>query len=149
MFRAAKLASLTGLRQGDLLTLRWDQIGEHSIEHETNKSRSKKRRSKKPKVASIPLYDELRTFLATCPSDASTVLTTSRGKPWKGWGTDWNKAMRKAGLDEEDLHFHDLRGTAATKFFKAGFSEGEIAVFLAWSEKNVARISALLFVSAR
>jgi len=142
VFRAAKLASLTGLRQGDLLALRWDQIGKYSIEREANKSKSKKRKSKKPKVASIPLYKELVDFLATCPRSASTVLTTSFGKPWKGWGTDWNKALHKSGLIEEGLHFHDLRGTAATKFFKAGFSEGEIAVFLAWSEKNVARIIA-------
>jgi integrase len=142
VFRAAKLASLTGLRLGDLLDLRWDQIGIQSIERETNKSRSKKRKSKKGKTASIPLYDELRDFLAACPKGSATVLTTSRGKPWVGWGSGWNEAVRKSGLVEKDLHFHDLRGTAATKFFKAGFTEQEIAVFLAWSEKNVARIIA-------
>jgi integrase len=142
VFRAAKLAALTGLRQGDLLGLRWDQIGAQSIERVTNKSRSKKRKSKKAKVASIPLYDELREFLASCPKTASTVLTTSRETPWVGWGSGFNDAMHQSGLASKDLHFHDLRGTAATNFFKAGFSEGEIAVFMAWSEKNVAQIIA-------
>jgi integrase len=141
VFRAAKLASLTGLRQGDLLALRWDQIGAQSIERQTNKSQSKKRRGK-AKVASIPLYDELRDFLATCPKTAPTVLTTSRGTSWEGWGSGWNEAMHGSGLAEKDLHFHDLRGTAATKFFKAGFNEQKIAVFLGWSEKGVARIIA-------
>ncbi|HEY4075710.1 MAG TPA: tyrosine-type recombinase/integrase [Rhizomicrobium sp.] len=139
VFRAAKLASLTGLRQGDLLMLRWDQIGEKSIERHTNKSRSKKK-AKRARVASIPLYSGLRDFLATCPRTASTVLTTSKGTSWEGWGTGWNQALQESGLAERDLHFHDLRGTAATKFYKAGLTEREIAVILGWSEQNVTRI---------
>lgn len=133
VFRAAQLASLTGLRQGDLLALRWDQISDLAIEKATSKSGGQR-------SATIPLYRELRKFLATCPKVAETVLATSRGTPWKGWGTDWNKAMRVSGLSECGLRFHDLRGTAATKFFVAGFSEREIAVMLGWSEKQVERI---------
>lgn len=142
VFRAAKLASLTGLRLGDLLALRWDQIGEKSIERKTNKSQSKKKKTKKAKVASIPLYKELKNFLDECPRSekAETVLTTSRGTPWEGWGTGWNDAMTESGLIEQDLHFHDLRGTAATKFYKAGLTEREIAIILGWSEQNVSRI---------
>ncbi len=41
--------------------------------------------------------------------------------------------MKEAGLADRDLHFHDLRGTAATKFFLAGFTVREIAETLAWS----------------
>jgi integrase len=140
VFRAAKLASLTGLRQGDVLTLRWDQIGDLMIERETNKSRSKKRKWKKPKVAVIPLYGELREFLTSCPRTATTVLTTSRGTPWEGWGTGWNEAMRESGLSERNLHFHDLRGTAATKFYAADIPERHIAVMLGWSEEHVRSI---------
>jgi len=38
------------------------------------------------------------------------------------------------------LHFHDLRGTAATKFYIAGLSIRVIAEILAWSEDQVERI---------
>jgi integrase len=39
-----------------------------------------------------------------------------------------------------DLHFHDLRGTAATKFYIAGLPTRVIAEILAWSEEQVERI---------
>jgi len=43
-------------------------------------------------------------------------------------------------LAERDLHFNDLRGTAATKFYIAGFSMREIAETLAWEEESVEKI---------
>jgi len=42
--------------------------------------------------------------------------------------------------DERDLHFHDLRGTAATRFYTAGVSERVIAEIMGWEEEHVARI---------
>lgn len=133
VYRAAKLAELTGLRQGDLLLLTWEQINDLAIEKATGKSRGQR-------FATIPLYGELREFLATCPRTAETVLTTSRGTPWQGWGTGWNEAVKAAGLDAKGLRFHDLRGTAATRFYLAGFTIREIAVILAWSEDRVEKI---------
>jgi hypothetical protein len=41
---------------------------------------------------------------------------------------------------DRDLHFNDLRGTAATKFYIAGFSMREIAETLAWEEESVEKI---------
>ena len=38
------------------------------------------------------------------------------------------------------MHFHDLRGTAAFKFYTAGLSIRVIAEILAWSEDQVERI---------
>jgi integrase len=43
-------------------------------------------------------------------------------------------------LADKDLHFHDLRGTAATKFYIADLSIRVIAEMLAWSEDQVERI---------
>jgi integrase len=42
-----------------------------------------------------------------------------------------------AGMSERNLHFHDLRGTAATRFYIAGLSIRVIAEILAWSEDQV------------
>jgi len=38
------------------------------------------------------------------------------------------------------LHFHDLRGTAATRFYTAGLSEPVIAEIMGWDEEHVAKI---------
>jgi integrase len=43
-------------------------------------------------------------------------------------------------MNDRDLHFHDLRGTAATRFYLAGLSKRVIAEILAWSEDQVERI---------
>jgi hypothetical protein len=43
-------------------------------------------------------------------------------------------------MSEQDLHFNDVRGTAATKFYIAGFSMREIAETLAWDEESVEKI---------
>jgi len=38
------------------------------------------------------------------------------------------------------LHFHDLRGTAATRFYVAGLSIRAIGEILGWEEDNVEKI---------
>jgi integrase len=43
-------------------------------------------------------------------------------------------------MEGQDLHFHDLRGTAATKLYIAGLPVRVIAEILAWSEDQVERI---------
>jgi len=48
--------------------------------------------------------------------------------------------MIAAGLHGKNLHFHDLRGTAATNFYRAGLTTREIAEIMAWSEELVERL---------
>jgi integrase len=43
-------------------------------------------------------------------------------------------------MDDRDLHFHDLRGTAATRFYIAGLSIRVIAEIMGWEEDYVERI---------
>jgi integrase len=133
--RAVDLASHTGLRLGDLLRLSWSHIGDDAISITTGKSRHRRE-------AIIPLYDALRNVLASIPKRSTTVLTNSRNRPWTadGFGSSFNKAKIDAGLADSDRHFHDLRGTAATRFYTAGLSERVIAEIMGWSEDQVARI---------
>lgn len=130
---AAQLASLTGLRQGDLLRLSWSHIGELAIEIPTGKSKQRK-------ITLIPLYDELEQLLAKIPrrSGVTTVLTNTKGLPWRtGFGSSWQDAVGDQGADI-DKHFHDLRGTAATNFYVLGkFSEEEIAEIMTWDAEHV------------
>jgi integrase len=132
---AVDLASHTGLRLSDLLRLSWSHVGEDAIVFTTGKSRGRRE-------AIIPLYDDLRNVLASIPKRSPTILSNQLFRPWKsnGFGTAFNRAKIRAGMNDRDLHFHDLRGTAATKFYIAGLSIRVIAEILAWSEDQVERI---------
>ena len=130
---AVDLAAHTGLRLGDIVRLSWSHIGADEIVIATGKSRG--RRS-----ARIPIYDDLRAVLERIPKRATTVLTHSLGRPWaaKSLGNTFTKAKNAAGLT--DLHFHDLRGTAATRFYTAGLRENVIAEIMGWESEHVAKI---------
>ena len=132
--RGARLAALTGLRVSDLLRLAWSHIGDLAIEMKTGKSRGRR-------GVLIPITSDLRELLAEIPKRSTTVLTNEDGVPWKsGFSASWNKAKVRAGLGDRDLHFHDLRGTAATNFYRAGLTTREIAEILGWSEARVERL---------
>jgi integrase len=139
--QAARLAALTSLRKEDLLRLSWHHIKANSIEIETGKSggmRKGKRTAKK--VTLIPLYAELRAYLAALPKRGLTVLTNTRGDPWgSGFNSSWNR-VKSRNPEIAELHFHDLRGTAVTRFHAAGLSTGVIAEILTWSEDRVQAI---------
>src|SRR6516225_6863010 len=110
-------------------------IEEDALRFFTGKSRGRRE-------AIIPLYDELREVLARIPKRSPIILTSSKRRPWTadGFGSSFNTAKHEAGIADKDLHFHDLRGTAATKFYIAGLSVRVIAEILAWSEDQVERI---------
>jgi integrase len=132
---AVDLAAHTGLRLGDLLRLSWSHVGEDAITITSSKSRGRRE-------AIIPLYDELRELLERIPKHSTTVLTNRPRRSWKlnGFGTAFNRAKIAAGMNDRDLHFHDLRGTAATRFYIAGLPIRVIAEILAWSEEQVEKI---------
>jgi integrase len=132
---AVDFAGHTGLRLSDLVRVAWSHVGADAIVLTTGKSRHRRE-------AIIPLYGALRDILARIPKRATTILTSSKRRPWTadGFGSSFNKAKIDAGMSERDLHFNDLRGTAATKFYIAGFSMREIAETLAWEEESVEKI---------
>jgi len=132
---AVDLACHTGLRLSDLIRVAWSHVGDDAIVLTTGKSSHRRE-------AIIPLHSALRDVLGRIPKLATTILTSSRRRPWTadGFGSSFNKAKIDAGMSERDLHFNDLRGTAATKFYIAGFSMREIAETLAWEEESVEKI---------
>ena len=133
---AVDLAAYTGLRLGDLIRLAWTHIGDDAIVLPTGKSRHQRE-------AIIPLYDELRDVLARIPKHAATVLTSAWGRPWTQSGL--SSAVQRVknvtpGWEDRDLHFHDLRGTAATRFYKAGLDRRVISEIMGWEEAHVSKI---------
>lgn len=64
---------------------------------------------------------------------------SSKG-PWQkdGLGSTWWKAAKAAGVNK---HFHDLRGTAATRFCQVrDMSDEEVADIMGWEPQRVRAI---------
>lgn len=147
---AVRLAALTGLRLGDLIQLPRSAVGDHAIVWQTGKSRGRK-------TIVIPITDPLRRLLDDIPErDSVTVLNSARKRPWTASGLE--SALRRAKLDAaeaarertkdpkaksgvEHLRFHDLRGTAATNFIRAGVPLADVATILGWQLGRVAEIA--------
>lgn len=120
---AVVLAALwTGQRQGDLLRLTWFAYDGAALRLAQNKTKRK---------VVIPCGTPLKALLDALDRKHERVFLTTRKTPWTGDGfrSSFAIAMREAGLSGEDLHFHDLRGTAVTRLATAGATEAEIATF--------------------
>ena len=146
---AVKLAALTGLRESDLIALPWTAVGENAIVWQTAKSRGRR-------TIVIPITPDLRQLLKEIPKRATTILSSSRNRPWKLAGLA--AALRRARLSAkshaeklngtdapsglEGLRFHDLRGTAATNFLLAGLELPDVAMILGWKQDKVKEIAA-------
>lgn len=154
-----RLASVTGLRREDLAALAWAHIGDVAIVKPTSKSRGRK-------SAIIPILPETSALLAeireqqqlrqdelkakadrkgrSAPPMPLTVLSNTRGQPWKVTGID--SAVQYAKRNAEppiDKHLHDTRGTFATRLRKkARLTAPEIADILGWEEERAERLLA-------
>jgi integrase len=141
--KAIRLAAALGIRRGDLISLRWDQVREHHIELDTEKSRGRT-------FVIAPLIgdgqkvmSELRDEREQARRDGKIssvyVLVTEKGTPWKpaSLSQAFGRAAAKAGINKS---LHDLRGTAVTRFISSGFSPQETATFVGWEEVHVQRI---------
>jgi integrase len=129
--RALVLALETGQRQGDLLALPWSAFDGTFIRLRQNKTRAR---------VNIPVTRRLRAVLDNTKRVATTILTDRNGRPWgeKNFQNQWRYVTRKVGIN--DLHFHDLRGTAVTRLAEAGCTTAEIAAITGHSMRDVGRI---------
>lgn len=130
MMTALRLASLTGLRLGDLVALEWSQVFPNSIVIEKTQKRGTR--------ATIPIIPELRKLLKEIGRKDGPVLLNSRGSGWtaNGIGTIWQR-NKPEGFDRT---IHDLRGTYATTLMMRGVTDQDIAEVLGWKTKDVAQI---------
>lgn len=135
--RALIIALHTGQRQGDILGLCWTNYDGQCIQLRQGKG---KKKNKLAPLITIPCTPALKAMLDGMTRDASVILTTSTGLPWKKryFGAVWASTAKKAGI--EDLHFHDLRGTAVTRLAEAGCTVIEIAAITGHSLKTVHQI---------
>jgi len=126
----------TGLRKGDIRTLKRSDIDMQAgvIRKELQKKTTKRK-------ISIPmtktLQAELKTYMATSPPSIAGWLfpsPTDKTKPMHQHANiGFNAAAKEAGIN--DLHFHDLRHTFATKFLRViGIERGKDASLMILKE---------------
>ena len=73
------------------------------------------------------------------------------GEMWTsdGFRASWGKAFERAGLADDDLHFHDLRGTAVTRLALSGCTVPEIAAITGHSIRDVEAILEAHYLGGR
>lgn len=120
--QAFRLALFTGLRRGDLCAL-----SPASIRNGWLVVVPQKTARAKGTPVHLPVYEfpPLNDLLREIPPDALRLLLRDDGSPWQPGTltTCWSRAMDRIGID--DMHFHDVRGTLATRLISAGCTEAE------------------------
>ena len=99
--------------------------------------------SKKKRPVMIPLLPGAARVIDATPADRLHILALVDRRPWdpdnKYLGRAVKKYVREAGLREE-LHFHDFRGTAATRLYHAGLGLHDIGLLMGWSPETAAKM---------
>ncbi|SNY94111.1 Phage integrase family protein [Cohaesibacter sp. ES.047] len=133
------LATMTGLRREDLVTIPANADKDSHLEWRTHKSGRRL-------TIIVPIIGELRTLLNDIADHkgrqkikSTTLLCNSRGKPWTGMGlsASFRKQASKHGIEKT---MHDMRGTAVTHFKLAGLEDDEIADIVGWKKADVEKI---------
>ena len=107
----------TGMRQGELLNLKWADVNFVRKNITITTSKNNERRD-------IPMSGYLSETLAAIKAGSKGihVFVDSSGKPFSRFGflrTRFDKAVNTAGI--EDFHFHDLRHTFASHLVMGGY----------------------------
>lgn len=103
---------LTGLRQQDLLALRWSDVTTTSLLVQPRKTKDSTRQR-----LSISMTTELSSLISSLPKLGDTCFCTRTGKAYSasGFASIWNRLMRKFTSEGNSrFHEHDIRGKTAT-----------------------------------
>ncbi|HCM1919172.1 TPA: site-specific integrase [Salmonella enterica subsp. salamae serovar 28:r:e,n,z15] len=102
------LALETGMRQGEILSLRWEHIDlQHGVAHLPV--------TKNGSVRDVPLSRRARQLLQQLPVQLSGPVFHYKSS---GFKSAWRAALQF--LKIENLHFHDLRHEAISRLFELG-----------------------------
>ena len=105
----------TAMRRGELLGLNWDDI-------DFNTSLLRLDQTKNGTKRDVPLSFKAVAKLESIPKHISGSVFPVSIDALRGL---WNRACKRAGIT--DLHFHDLRHEATSRFFEKGLNVMEVA----------------------
>ena len=110
------LALETAMRRGEILAIRWDDI---------NQSQSTLRIpiAKNGHPRAIPLSSNAMTTLLGTPRGISERVYDVSPNAFR---LAWERLRKRVGI--QNLHFHDLRHEAISRFFELGLSIPEVAL---------------------
>lgn len=113
---AVHFAIHTGMRRSEILAIRWSDVSilAHTI-HLLD--------TKNGQPRTVPLGPSAIAALPTKPADAAEPVFPMSANALR---LAWERLKRRAGI--EDLHFHDLRHEAVSRFFEMGLSVPEVSL---------------------
>jgi len=107
----------TGIRRGELLKLRWEDINLTELYITIRAQNAKSNRTRH-----IPLNDEaaeiLKQWRATQPKQSEYVFPSKDGKPYTTTKTAWTKLLKNSNIS--NFRWHDMRHTFASNLVMAG-----------------------------
>ena len=103
------------MRRGELLNLTWEHVDLDLRVAHLNMTKNEPKRD-------VPLSSEAINLLRSLPHDISGKVFPLTAAALRGL---WNRACRRKGIT--DLHFHDLRHEAPSRFFEKGLNVMEVA----------------------
>lgn len=119
------VAAGTGLRKGDILRLRWDQV-----DFRANVITLYQQKTEEP--IEIPMFFLTRETLLKLKATAGRVpfVLTYKGRGIGNCRTAFHGALKRSGLAAKGYHFHDLRRTFATMLYNRGVTLTKIQMLL-------------------
>lgn len=110
------VAIFTGLRKGDILALRWNDV---DFEHNVITLYMQKT-EESIEIPMLPMVREVLWRLHGAAGQSPFVFTSAAGERFGNIKTAFNGALRRSHLAEKGYHFHDIRRTFATMLYNRG-----------------------------
>jgi site-specific recombinase XerD len=129
----------TGMRRGELINMRWDDLDFNRSTVMVKNSETFKTKSRTER--GIPLNPQALNILKELPKRSEYVFTNSDGNKLIGKYVSecFRQAVKDSGLNPQ-LHFHSLRHSFATFLVKDGVSLYEVQKLLGHSNISVTQV---------
>ncbi len=128
LYEVVMVALNTGMRRGEILGLKWENV---SLE----KNKMEVKHTKSGEDRTIPINSFLHNVLDSMTKESVYLFSNRDGKNTGDVKTAWNNAVRKAGI--ENFRFHDLRHLVASKLARAKVTESVIALILGHKRTSI------------
>lgn len=118
--RAVIICALdTALRRGEILSLCWRDV---DLEKRVIRVKALNTKTLRPRI--VPVSSRLKTELENIKAYSFNPENSERIFPFDSIKNSFSRVREFAAID--DIHFHDLRGTAITRMLQAGMSAPEV-----------------------